>query len=57
MAELGTLAAVVGVVAATMGAAVRLGTHYYVDESARDRSMDRNRPLVLPPPSERQSAA
>ena len=50
MAELGTFAVVVGVMAASIGIAVRLGTRYYIDVSARDRSVVRDLPLVLPPP-------
>jgi hypothetical protein len=50
MAEFAIFAGVVVGIAATIGSAVRLGTRYYIDESSRDRSMVRDRPLVLPPP-------
>ena len=49
MAEIGMFAAAVVVTASAIGMAMRFGTHF-INESARDRSMIRDRPLVLPPP-------
>lgn len=49
MAEIGTLAFVVAMTTGAIGMAVRFGTRF-IDEAARDRSMVRDRPMVLPPP-------
>jgi hypothetical protein len=49
MAEIGAYAGIIIVTASVIGMAIWLGTRA-INESAKDRSSMRDRPMVLPPP-------